>query len=94
VRKGRSSDPTGNTGLAGRSWESLRIGTWSNGEVEMQKGKMGCVSRHETVESRILREGAGDRAMLSAEGKVFGSDRMHEPHDAVLGRSSDWNKAK
>jgi hypothetical protein len=32
--------------------------------------------------------------MLSAEGKVFGLDLKREPHEAVLGKSSDWNKAK
>jgi hypothetical protein len=95
VWKGRSSDRTGNTGLARRSWESLRIGTWSNGEVkEMQRVKWNAFIRHETVKSSILREGAGDRDMLSAEGKVFGPDLKREPHKAALGKSSDWNKAK
>jgi len=95
VWKGRSSDRIRNTGLAGRSWEGLRIGTWSNGKViEMQRAKWNAFIRHETVKSSILREGAGDRDMLSAEGKVFGPDRKREPHEAVLGRFPDWNKAK
>jgi len=95
VWKGRSSDRNGNTGLAGRSWEGLRIGTWTNGKViEMQRAKWNAFLRHETIESSILREGARDHDMLSAEGKVFGPDRKREPHQAALGKSSDWNKVK
>jgi hypothetical protein len=50
--------------------------------------------RHETVDSPILREGAGERDMLSAEGKVFGLDRKHRPRQAIMEKSSDWNMVK
>jgi len=75
VRKERSSGWTGSTSLAGRSWEGLRIGTWSKGEVtEMRKGQNGM---HVEGMKR-------SRAQSFGRGKEIADCRVQR------GRSSDW----